>query len=229
MFIMIPTVILLLASKYTTESSSSWNYQQLTYSLINSKMHSAGRRPFCLPINHNKNTRILILAILAGDIEINPGPKTKQSSVYPCGLCQYPVTWSCKGVCSDGCDIWHHQSCIELCTQDYELLERSNVQWHCCKCESINVTSFIFHSYEINISNVYEPLSLLDGTLDSVKTGVFSPLKTSSPKPENISSTNNSKSRRNSSKTSEHHSDSNPYDIPKKQNLRIMTVNCRNV
>jgi hypothetical protein len=33
---------------------------------------------------------------------------------------------------------------MELWTQDYELLERYNVQWLCCKCESINVSTFTF-------------------------------------------------------------------------------------
>jgi hypothetical protein len=33
------------------------------------------------------------------------------------------------------------------------------VQWLCCKCESINVSTFTFHSYELNTSNYYEPLT----------------------------------------------------------------------
>jgi PHP family Zn ribbon phosphoesterase len=53
-----------------------------------------------------------------------------------------------------GGSIWHHKSCIELCTQDYELLERSNVQWLCCKCESINVSTFTFRSYELELTNI---------------------------------------------------------------------------
>jgi hypothetical protein len=30
------------------------------------------------------------------------------------------------------------------------------MQWLCCKYESINVTTFTFHSYEINTSNYYD-------------------------------------------------------------------------
>ncbi|CAC5401490.1 TAF3 [Mytilus coruscus] len=62
-------------------------------------------------------------------------------------------------MCCDECDIWHHRSCIELYTVDYELLQRSNIQWLCCKCESINVSSFTFHSCELNTSNYYEALT----------------------------------------------------------------------
>ena len=112
------------------------------------------------------------------------------------------------------------------CTYDYELLERSNVQWLCCKCESINVTTFTFRSYELHLSNIYEPLSYVDSSMDSIRTDVFSPLKTSSPK-QNTSRQNASK--KEGSKTSTTSEDQNPYSVPKKQNLRIMTVNCRSI
>jgi hypothetical protein len=50
-----------------------------------------------------------------------------------------------------------------------EILERSNVQWLCCKCESINVSTFTFRSYmhELETSNIYEHLSNLNESLDS--------------------------------------------------------------
>ncbi|VDI17133.1 Hypothetical predicted protein [Mytilus galloprovincialis] len=76
---------------------------------------------------------------------------------------------------------------IELCSKDYELLEKSNVQWICCKCESMNISSFTFRSYELETSNIYEQITGLDSTMDSISS-VFSPLKSSSPKSGNISS-----------------------------------------
>ncbi|MCS5550755.1 MAG: reverse transcriptase domain-containing protein [Gammaproteobacteria bacterium] len=187
-------------------------------------MNSSGRRPLCLPILTDKNKNILILALLlSGDIELNPGPR-KQPSTYPCGLCELPVTWDCRGACCDACNIWHHKSCIELCTQDYELLDRSNVQWLCCRCDSINVSTFTFRSYEIDQSNIYEPLSGLDLTMES-NISSFSPLKASSPK----SNVNNSNHTRTTSNSSSSNISKNPYDIPTKRNLRIMTVNCRSI
>ena len=62
--------------------------------------------------------------------------------------------------------------------------------------------------------------------MDSIRTDVFSPLKTSSPK-QNTSRQNTSK--KEGSKTSTTSEDQNPYSVPKKQNLRIMTVNCRSI
>ena len=124
------------------------------------------------------------------------------------------------------CSVWHHKSCIELCTTDYELLQRSNVQWMCCKCDSLNVSSFTYHSYEIENVSYYEPLNTTESFLDSF-TSQFSPLKTSSPK----SAQNNSKSHRkepNSTNKSRTESTSIP-NLPPKRNLRILTVNCRSI
>ena len=173
---------------------------------------------------------------------MNPGPTNKQ--VWPCGICEYPVTWSQYGIACDGCDVWHHKSCLSMCTQDYKDLERSHVAWKCCKCDSMNCDSFTFRSYELQISNSFQPLSLLDSTIDSLKSDCFSPLHTSSPRTKKLSpkskKSNNSTCNRKSSygndtnsdnkKSQTTHSDYQPFaDLPNKQNLRIMNVNCRSV
>ena len=94
------------------------------------------------------------------------------------------MTWEhVDGLCCDGCDVWHHRSCIELCSADYDLQARhSHIQWLCCKRESINVSNSTFHSFELNTSNMFDPLSQIDSSIDSVSTDmVFSPLYASSP------------------------------------------------
>jgi hypothetical protein len=97
-------------------------------------------------------------------------------------MCERPVTLKTDGVCCDCCDIMHYKSCIELCTADYELPQRSNVQWLCCKCDSINVSSFTYHTYELgNDISYYEPLTTPASSTESF-TSKVSPLKTSSPK-----------------------------------------------
>ena len=101
------TVILLMhiILSNTKDTTKSWDHQHLIHNLMNTKMHSAGRRPLCLPTYTNKYKNVLILTIiLSGDIELNPGPH-KKGSVYPCGLCELPVTWNCQGVCCDDCNI----------------------------------------------------------------------------------------------------------------------------
>ena len=178
-----------------------------------------------LPVKASKIHSMLILILtLSGDIELNPGPRTKQHSIYPCGLCEHPVTWNCEGICCNDCSVWHHRSCIELCSADYDLLQRPNVQWLCCKCESINVSTFTFHSYELNTSNYYEPLTH-NITFESITSSTFSLLKVSSPKRNNSASMDTSKCNKSKSRNNS----SNVFNIPTKRNLRIMTLNCRSM
>ena len=191
------------------------------------KQHSLGkgRRIINIPTNSNKNQHVLcLLLLLSGDIELNPGPRAKQVSIYPCGLCDQPVTWDNQGVCCDECEVWHHKSCIELCSDDYELLQKSNVLWHCCKCDNIVCSTFTFRSFEISSTNYYEPISELESTLESIKSSdPFSPLKASSPK-----SRSNSTSLDHTQRTDKTRS-SSMYGIQEKENLRILTVNCRSI
>jgi len=100
-----------------------WSTQQNLVNILNRKLNHISKRPLTLPSHdYPKTTIILLIIILAGDIETNPGPRA--ANIFPCGLCDRPVTWSREGICCDNCSIWHHRSCIELCTTDYELLQR---------------------------------------------------------------------------------------------------------
>ena len=131
---------------------------------------------------HNESKSLLsCLLLLCGDIQSNPGPG-RNAQVYLCGLCELPVTWKQDGLCYDCCDVWHHRSCIELCSADYDMLAKhSHVQWLCCRCDSINITSFTFHSFELTTSNFFNPLSYMDTSVESLPSSAFSPLHTSSP------------------------------------------------
>ena len=96
----------------------------------------------------------------------------------------------------------------------------------CCKCDSLNVSSFTYHSYEIENVSYYEPLNTTESFLDSFSSQ-FSPLKTNSPN----SAQNNSKSHKkepNSTNISRSESTSIP-NLPPIRNLRILTVNCRSI
>ncbi|CAC5403689.1 unnamed protein product [Mytilus coruscus] len=179
------TLLLFLASSLVLHiiNAHTGSPKQNLVNLLNPKLHHSGRRPISLPVQARQNITtmllIILLILLSGDIETNPSPKT--ANVFPCGLCERPVTWSREGVCCDCCSIWHHRSCIELCTTDYELLQRSNVQWMCCKCDSLNVSSFTYHAYEIENVCYYEPLTTDLSFMDSFSSS-FSPLVTSSQK-----------------------------------------------
>lgn len=183
--------------------------------------------------NQNQTMSVLKLALLlSGDIQQNPGPAKQNTTINPCGLCERPVTWeSAQGVCCDNCSVWVHRSCVELCTEDYELLNRSSVQWLCCRCDSMNVDSFTYHSFELHTYNFFSPLSQLNLTLDSdLNSSVFEPVHTSSPKSNQNKNSTQRKSTESSKRSSKSDSkNSNIFKITSKENLRIMTINCRSV
>ena len=175
-------------------------------------------------------TILTLILLLAGDIELNPGPVIQKAAVWPCGVCQYPVNWEQEGVACDGCSLWHQRSCLSMCSNDYRDLEGTNVVWLCCMCDSINCNNFTFRSYELQTSNSFHPLTQIESSIDSVHSSVFSPLHTSSPKNRsNFSNSGKKTSTRSTSSTSSSTYHEPFPDMPKKQNLRIMNINCRSV
>ena len=173
----------------------------------------------------NNNITLILAIIMSGDIQLNPCPKDSNKLIFPCGICEHPVTWNCAGVACDDCSIWFHKTCIDMCSKDFDILNRSNVNWLCCKCDSLNCNSFTFHSYELECSNYYHPIA--DMSIDSVSSA-FSPLKTSSPGHQNRSA-NASKASKTKSSSSTSSRGKSIYDLPAKQNLRILTLNCRSI
>ena len=189
---------------------------------------------------------LLLLFSIARYVELNQGHGTnpKPSEHFPCAFCDKPVNWSDLGVCCDGCSMWHHKSCIGMCTKDFSLLNRSNVQWKCCICDYINLSSFTFHSYSIGQDSYYHPISDESINNSSSTSTNFSPLKASTPVGSNKSK---SRTARTGSCNSDHHpsfgcsnsslkspsshrhSNSNPFGLAKKQNLRIMNINAQSL
>ena len=69
----------------------------------------------CVVLIHQKGTNLLILIILAGDIEMNLGPRSQ------CRLCKKYCKASEKSVKCEECEKRFHTSCISL--DEKELLE----------------------------------------------------------------------------------------------------------
>ena len=90
----------------------------------------------------------MLLLLLTGDIEGNPGPATY--AMFPCGVCQLHVSWTHEAV---ACDVWLHKSCVSLDSVNYSEIE--NHTWKCYCCRSVNVSSFIYKAYNLNVSNSF--------------------------------------------------------------------------
>ena len=58
------------------------DHRHILTSLLSNKWTSAGRRPMTLPVKASTNhSTLLLILILSGDIELNPGPR-KNNIVY---------------------------------------------------------------------------------------------------------------------------------------------------
>lgn len=116
-------------------------------------------------------TSVLLTLTLAlcGDIHSNPGPEP----VCMCGFCELRVGWSHHAVCCDGCDVWYHKSCLDMKSAEYEHLNATDASWSCWKCDSMNHTRNLFHSFELDIRNSYSTLSnIVDHSITSVHSSV---------------------------------------------------------
>ena len=75
-------------------------------------------------------TNLLILIILAGDIEMNPGPRSQ------CRLCKKYCKASEKSVKCEECEKRFHTSCISLDEKKLLELESGNGSWYCTNCKA---------------------------------------------------------------------------------------------
>ena len=191
---------------------------------MNAQMSSTGRRPTCLPTAKLQCTTIYTHHDPIWRHRTKPVPRLAYSHAV-CVRYQSPGQMKEYAVTVAVCGTKNPASNCAQQTTSYKG-QTYIVQWIYCKCDSLNVTSFTYHSYKIENARYHEPLNTTDSFLDSF-TSQFSPLKTSSPK----SAQNNSKTHRkepSSTNKSRGESTSIP-NLPPKRNLRILTVNCRSI
>ncbi len=60
---------------------------------------------------------VLLLLILACDVQPNPGP-----SFFPCSVCSLSVSDSDEALLCDGCGLWSHRSCNDVDEVSYHEL-----------------------------------------------------------------------------------------------------------
>ena len=95
--------------------------------------HPAPSRSSRLAVSRSRSADwLLLLLLLAGDIEVNPGPVRKWK--YPCGVCSAPVKSNQRGIQCDVCANWLHTRCIGIANDLYEDLRLSDESWCCKRC-----------------------------------------------------------------------------------------------
>ena len=93
---------------------------------IGNRRGSEGLRSF----NPSKGTNLLILIILAGDIEMNPGPR------FQCCTCKKYCKAAEKAVKCEDCEKRFHASCVNLGPVELQKIESGNDFWYCSNCKA---------------------------------------------------------------------------------------------
>ena len=186
---------------------------------------------------------IVIVLLLGGDVETNPGPR--QCSTYPCGICELHVDWGHRALGCENCDVWYHKSCIDLNTLDFNDLVNRNVTWICYKCHTHNYSCNLFHSYELDpISPTQNRFAVLDN--ESVFSSPMpgsqllpsrprhsspkTPTQPTAPSHASLPSVSSISSYSSSNATSNGHPPRTEDQLcAKKNNWRTLTVNCNGV
>ena len=116
-----------------------------------------------LVFNSRSPSHLVILLLLSGQVETNPGPSTNTSQPdHPCAICQDKVLDSDAALLCDGCGYWCHISCVGISTSSYQYLasKSRSFSWICAKCGSSNVGSGTsLQGLDFTHSNSFSPLS----------------------------------------------------------------------
>ena len=152
-----------------------------------------------------------------------------QETIYPCGICQEPVTWEQNSICCDTCELWCHKDCLSMSTTLFTRLANSDTSWLCPTWDAPNFSSVLFNTpitdsnderytiltdsmKSLNISNISTPTSFSVNLSD-----VFSsPMGNCSPGTPQATS-------------SPHTNTPTRLRTPVKDNIKLAIVNCNSV
>ena len=109
-------------------------------SLLNSYVHPSAKQKMNLA--YSRTFSGLLLMILAGDIELNPGPAYR----FPCVKCNKPVRSNQKGLQCDSCDRWCHAACEQISEETYYSYAGSTDDWVCSHCCLPPLTDSFFNT-----------------------------------------------------------------------------------
>ena len=136
------------------------------------------------PVPNGRQFFLLLILLLSGDINSNPGPRQAK---FLCGVCENAVKWKQRTIACENCSKWYHVECMQMSANIYEVLANTSLEWICCQCGLANFSSSIF-SETISVSaNFYDFLS------PNIATPNFHelPMLESTPKPEKPERSNN--------------------------------------
>ena len=126
-------------------------------------------------IFRHRQKHLILLLLLAGDVESNPGPvRTVRDK---CNICNKSCTRRQRAIQCDTCNEWYHAACLHMNTPVYMALENKDVSWHCVQCGMPQFSSGLFNSQDLDTTNPYS--SLTDPNISNLD--LHKPLARSTP------------------------------------------------
>ena len=115
---------------------------------LGNRRSSEGLRSF----KPSRGTNLLVLIIMAGYIEMKPGPRSK------CRLCKIYCKASEKSIQCEKCKKCFHASCANLGEKELLELESGNGSWYCtsCKADSGLCSSAVLYGHKVVQCDKYE-------------------------------------------------------------------------
>lgn len=87
-------------------------------------------KPTTQPVYRSKDVITVIILLLSGDIQLNPGPVQ-----FPCSVCQKAVAKNHRALQCDSCDTWTHIKCDGITPKEYKLYQNhTNPSYNCPTC-----------------------------------------------------------------------------------------------
>ena len=114
----------------------------------------------------SKGTNLLTLIILAGDIEMNPGPR------FLCRLCKKYCKAIDKFVTCNDCEKRFHATCANPSEKELSSLKNENELWYCSDCKAdcgfaVGLSQIVTRLFNVtNVkcwSTINAPLSQITG------------------------------------------------------------------
>ena len=100
----------------------------------------------------------MVILLLSGDVQLNPGPPTRTPK-YPCGVCSKNVNSIHKEMECEDCLTWYHIKCVNIGDNIYQVhMHHNSYTWVWPKCGLPKFTnSSLFTT--ITVSNSFQLLA----------------------------------------------------------------------
>ena len=144
------------------------NTKHTDYTSILSTIKEISFKQWKHKICRYKQKHLILILLLSGDIELNPGPVSSK-----CQICIKACTTKQGTIQCDTCNEWYHIACLHSNTPKHIAIGLRNkyASWHCIHCGLPQISSDLFNYKDLITTNSYSVLAnpFINKPLDKMK------------------------------------------------------------